>query len=294
MFSHRLITTLAAAAMALALMAAIGPAASAQGDDEATAASRGVDVNVVGAVATFVSESNSTGAPVTVVLAGATGPHTLETAGALAMAVGKSGSPVGWTVVNDVGLLGATGPVFVIADGPGDGATVSVSTENDRTMVTLTGEASQVTALAYALAEHGVERRDSTGIDVVVPLTWTHETIADALNLIAGLAAEGTVSSRLVTDMGADPHRDLIVIGDSTERRLTDLAGEDATPTILAYADEKSPALAVSAPLADPTSGFPLGAVALAAAVAAMVSVAGGLALRRRNDQAVATLAPAS
>ncbi len=122
--------------------------------------------------------SQLTQEPITMVVDADGNPALLETAGSVAAAIGHYNAPVGWHVVtrrDGVDRFG-TSSLVVIEERVGEPARVAVSVEGDRAVLTLTGDAGEMVALAGSMAHpdrlvyfHGSEI-DGAAIPAVAPL----------------------------------------------------------------------------------------------------------------------------
>ena len=113
------------------------------------------ELDVARAIAGLGPISQLTNEPITIIVDASGSPALLETAGALAAAVGHHGAPVAWNVVSDVAAneVAGTGSVIVIDERPGEPARVSVSVDGDRAILSLAGDGEGLVGLANSMAQ---------------------------------------------------------------------------------------------------------------------------------------------
>ncbi len=131
------------------------------------------ELDVARAIAGMGPVSAITREPISIVVPNAATPTTLETIGALVAGISHHGVPHSWSVVSDSSVASPGSQVRIIED-PGVTARIDVVVEDERPIVTLTGDPEQILALAQATADP--ER-----------LLFFHNTVVDASQIPRGL-----------------------------------------------------------------------------------------------------------
>ena len=113
---------------------------------------RPVDLDVARAIASLGPISQLTNEPITLVVDAAADPLLLETAGALAAAIGHHGAPVGWNLITSSDPRPDVGSVIVVEERAGTPAAVRVAVEGDRAVLTVSGDSAGLVELAGSMA----------------------------------------------------------------------------------------------------------------------------------------------